>query len=180
MSVDKLVDSTQLDADLTSVADAIRSKGGTDAALAFPAGFVGAIESLFGSETSFFTLATGTVTPVSDVTYIDIPLRNFGFIVYALVTIDPQEWDVEPYFKNAEYNTHVTTWYGQRFKSYWPCNAQDSNVMGYYQSGNDNGHSYKSNTATYTGSTNIRVVYASAKFSAGRTYHWVAVGVNGR
>lgn len=43
MSVDKLVDSTQLDADLLSVANAIRTKGGTSASLAFPAGFVQAI-----------------------------------------------------------------------------------------------------------------------------------------
>lgn len=43
MSVDKLVDSTQLDADLTSVANAIRTKGGTSASLAFPSGFVSAI-----------------------------------------------------------------------------------------------------------------------------------------
>lgn len=43
MAVDKLVDSAQLDADLTSVANAIRTKGGTSADLAFPAGFVQAI-----------------------------------------------------------------------------------------------------------------------------------------
>ena len=43
MALDKLVDSTQLDADLTSVANAIRTKGGTSASLAFPAGFVQAI-----------------------------------------------------------------------------------------------------------------------------------------
>lgn len=43
MALDKLVDSTQLDADLTSVANAIRTKGGTSASLAFPAGFVSAI-----------------------------------------------------------------------------------------------------------------------------------------
>lgn len=43
MAVDKLVDSTQLDADLTSVADAIRTKGGTSGDLAFPSGFVTAI-----------------------------------------------------------------------------------------------------------------------------------------
>ena len=43
MSIDKLVDSTQLDSDLTSVANAIRNKGGTSAQLAFPAGFVSAI-----------------------------------------------------------------------------------------------------------------------------------------
>ena len=46
MAVDKLVDSTQLDADLTSVANAIRTKGGTSAQLAFPAGFVSAIDAI--------------------------------------------------------------------------------------------------------------------------------------
>ena len=48
MSVDKLVDSTQLDSDLTSVANAIRTKGGTSAQLAFPAGFVSAINAISG------------------------------------------------------------------------------------------------------------------------------------
>ena len=48
MSVDKLVDSTQLDADLTSVANAIRTKGGTSAQLAFPNGFISAIQNLGG------------------------------------------------------------------------------------------------------------------------------------
>lgn len=48
MSVDKLVDSTQLDADLTSVANAIRTKGGTSASLAFPSGFVSAIQAISG------------------------------------------------------------------------------------------------------------------------------------
>ena len=46
MSVDKLVDSTQLDADLTSVANAIRTKGGTSASLAFPTDFVSAIAAI--------------------------------------------------------------------------------------------------------------------------------------
>lgn len=46
MAVDKLVDSTQLDADLTSIANAIRTKGGTSAQLAFPQGFVDAVEAI--------------------------------------------------------------------------------------------------------------------------------------
>ncbi len=46
MAVDKLVDSTQLDADLTSVANAIRTKGGTSDDLAFPAGFVSAVQAI--------------------------------------------------------------------------------------------------------------------------------------
>ena len=46
MAVDKLVDSAQLDGDLTSVANAIRSKGGTSAQLSFPSGMVSAIEGI--------------------------------------------------------------------------------------------------------------------------------------
>ena len=40
MALDKLVDSTQLDSDLTSVANAIRSKAGISTTLSFPADFV--------------------------------------------------------------------------------------------------------------------------------------------
>ena len=46
MALDKLVDSAQLDSDLEDVADAIRAKGGTSASLAFPAGFVSAIQAI--------------------------------------------------------------------------------------------------------------------------------------
>jgi len=51
MAVDKLVDSTQLNSDLTSVANAIRAKGGTSAQLAFPNGFVSAINGISTKET---------------------------------------------------------------------------------------------------------------------------------
>lgn len=46
MALDKLVDSTQLDADLTSVANAIRAKSGGSSQLAFPAGFVSEISNI--------------------------------------------------------------------------------------------------------------------------------------
>lgn len=58
MALDKLVDSTQLDSDLTSVANAIRTKGGTSAQLAFPAGFVSAIGDIpsgGGSQAYYFS-----------------------------------------------------------------------------------------------------------------------------
>ena len=48
MAYDKLVDSSQLDSDLTSVANAIRTKGGTSASLLFPSGFVSAINDISG------------------------------------------------------------------------------------------------------------------------------------
>ena len=46
MALDTLVDGTQLDADLTTVANAIRTKGGTSASLSFPSGFVSAINDI--------------------------------------------------------------------------------------------------------------------------------------
>lgn len=46
MALDKLVDSTALDNGLTTVADAIRTKGGTTAQLAFPQGMADAIAAI--------------------------------------------------------------------------------------------------------------------------------------
>ena len=46
MALDKLVDSTQLDSGLTSVANAIRAKSGGSSQLAFPAGFVSAVQAI--------------------------------------------------------------------------------------------------------------------------------------
>ena len=66
MALDKLVDSTQLDSDLTSVANAIRTKGGTSAALAFPAEFVSAIKAISGG--GGLKYETGTFTLTSDAT----------------------------------------------------------------------------------------------------------------
>lgn len=46
MAVDKLVDSTRLDTDLTSIADAIRANNGTSASLAFPQDFIYSINNM--------------------------------------------------------------------------------------------------------------------------------------
>lgn len=67
MSVDKLVDSTQLDSDLTSVANAIRAKSGGSSQLAFPAGFVSEIQAIpsgGGTElqSDFFVIRKETIT----------------------------------------------------------------------------------------------------------------------
>ena len=101
MAVDKLVDSTQLDSDLTSVANAIRTKGGTSASLAFPAGFVSAVEAIptggGGYTAKDFLMKdapVGDVTIVvdgnipaysalsgrtSDLTHLTIDMRGYGF-----------------------------------------------------------------------------------------------------
>lgn len=46
MAYDKVIDSSALTVDLTSVANAIRSKAGTTASLAFPTGFVDAVSKI--------------------------------------------------------------------------------------------------------------------------------------
>ena len=46
MAFDKVIDSAVLDANLTSVADAIRAKGGTSEPLSFPEGFISAVEGI--------------------------------------------------------------------------------------------------------------------------------------
>jgi hypothetical protein len=67
MALDKLVDSTQLDSDLASVANAIREKGGTSAQLAFPAGFVSAIDAIpTGGDTYPYNVSVGTIVLASD------------------------------------------------------------------------------------------------------------------
>ena len=80
MSLDKLVDSSQLDTDLTSVANAIRTKGGTSAQLAFPAGFVSAIENIpsGGGGSGLTLLGSGTYTKTSDTASISIPVTYTG------------------------------------------------------------------------------------------------------
>lgn len=77
MSVDKLVDSTQLNTDLTSIANAIRTKGGTSGLLAFPAEFISAIEAISGgggvpgiadAEAGIITVETDIATPANNAT----------------------------------------------------------------------------------------------------------------
>lgn len=66
-----LVDST----DLTSVADAIRTKGGTSAQLEFPAGFVSAVEAIptGGGADTFAQICNGTITTYESDELLQIP-----------------------------------------------------------------------------------------------------------
>lgn len=52
MAIDKAVDSSVLNAGLTSVADAIRTKGGTSAQLAFPGDYIDAINAISTTDAS--------------------------------------------------------------------------------------------------------------------------------
>lgn len=78
MAVDKLVDSAQLDADLTTVANAIRTKGGTSAQLAFPAEFVSAIQAIPTGGGGASNIVTGTFKGTTTGAAMDITLPYTG------------------------------------------------------------------------------------------------------
>ena len=75
MAYDKVIDSAKLDADLTTVADAIRSKGGTSEALAFPAGFVSAIAAIEAGGSGGDGEITPPTTPTDGKTRVYIHLE---------------------------------------------------------------------------------------------------------
>ena len=87
MAVDKLVDSAQLDANLTSVANAIRSKAGISGALSFPSGMVSAINGIStGGGTP--NLQSKSVTYTSNGTDIVTPSAGYDGLSQVNVTID--------------------------------------------------------------------------------------------
>ena len=89
MAVDKLVDSGQLDSDLEDVADAIRTKGGTSANLAFPNGFISAIENIPSGSTGAKFAKGSFTTPTSGTSY----TLNYGesFSGNYLLIVEPND-----------------------------------------------------------------------------------------
>lgn len=68
MAVDKAIDSTESDSKLTTVADAIRTAGGTTATMSFSTGMVDAISSL-ASVLGFFAYIWPNIPDWSDTKY---------------------------------------------------------------------------------------------------------------
>lgn len=89
MAVDKIVDGTALDNNLTSVANAIRTKGGTSGSLSFPSGFVSAIGNLGGGGASCIIGAVDQAITTIPNPYLDITvnLQNLGIDGTQLTTI---------------------------------------------------------------------------------------------
>lgn len=108
MSAEKLVNSTQLDSDLTSVANAIRTKGGTSESLAFPAGFISAVQAIpsGGGGSGEILLASGVYTNVggSEMT-IPVSYNGVGTKVF-VIGRDPVVGATQV---NAWVNSNITT-----------------------------------------------------------------------
>ena len=86
MAIDKAVDSTQLNTDLTSVANAIRAKTGGSSQLAFPADFVSEIEGIIGGMTVTETPDVGGGTIIAIDANIDIILEPITITENGVVT----------------------------------------------------------------------------------------------
>ena len=78
MAENKVVNTTQLEADLTSIASAIREKTGGSNPLAFPDGFAEAIASIRGLPGNITHLAAGTYTFASDTAENTTITHNLG------------------------------------------------------------------------------------------------------
>ena len=95
MAIDKAIDSTQLNTDLTSIANAIREKAGLTDSFAFPEGFVQAIAGIEAGGASFGDfdeVTSGTFVPSEDITAtyaIDVGFSfqnsqdSFVFVLYS-------------------------------------------------------------------------------------------------
>ena len=170
MAVDKLVDSKQLDADLTSVADAIREKGGTSERLAFPSGFVSAIGNISGGG----KIVTGEVQTTSRNTYLHIPCENANSYRYLAVWLYPmamQKPGYKAFFCAIVDFAEKRKWFG------YTNNAGTADVGNLYASGTAVQGSYVVNQPTYfqlngSGETTGSVF---GYFMPG-TYRWTAWG----
>ena len=78
MALDKVVDSAALDAQLTSIADAIRSKGGTTDQLTL-AGMVDAINAI-QTGSGGMQSASGEYSIAEDVANLNIDISDIGFV----------------------------------------------------------------------------------------------------
>ena len=107
MALDKLVDSTQLDSDLTSVANAIRAKSGGSSQLAFPTGFVSEIGKIpsGGLPSPITQFATGQFTLAADATELQIT-HNIG--EYPSILYIYPDWRLTTY---RYYNGGITASY---------------------------------------------------------------------
>lgn len=176
MALDKLVDSTQLDADLTTVADAIRTKGGTSAQLSFPQGMADAIAAIPSGLPSViskidggsFTLAANTSQNVYRISH-NLGVAPTGVCVW---TNDNDEWA-------AGSNSTAIFYVGINHTHY---NGQTSQMGGgYYEAYRaSNGNADKSSNvliptqAANAFRTNDFQVVAGHYFKGGATYKWVA------
>lgn len=164
MAVDKLVDSTQLNSDLTSVANAIRAKSGGSSQLAFPAGFVSEIGNI---PSGGGALETGEVTLASDIETFTANVSQLYNRFCVIRGNDKVDWT----YRSA-YRT-VLFCYGDANKYTYG----DQNNTGGGVFCEDRTPTWRGDKITFTATTITCLVYGNgtiATFPAGSVYRWFA------
>lgn len=178
------------DTDLTSVANAIRTKGGTSAPLSFPSEFVSAIGNIptgGGGITMPPGLCVdcGTITPASNTKtlYIDINSSNVDFddgdaLIYFHIIMPNNKWAT--YEGDSTYDNKAAGYVSNKPASYYATNIAVSNLMEIFLSTNANYHSYKSggSVARTSGLNQLTVTSYNGTgygFIGGETYSWILV-----
>ena len=162
MAENKVVNTTQLEADLTAVADAVRAKAESSDALSFPSGFVDAIANLEtggGLPSNISMIASGTITPTSAVSYFNIEHMA----------------GVKPNFYLVRSQEAITQNTSNRYKIVYVAgtdfNGQSAGMVCYV-----NGSSLNSSVVnTFSASIHTCMTPAISNYSfvVGNTYHWI-------
>lgn len=169
------VDSTQLDSDLTSVANAIRAKSGGSSQLAFPAGFVSEIQAIpSGGGGSVPHVETIDYTPAVNTQALSIPLSfaNPPLFIYIYLDTEPSSPSVATVSSIRLQNSSVSPNAGT--VTLVTGNRRTNNVKA------GGGFDYWSSTPEGTIAhdlIDISVANKSLYFGAGLTYHIIAVEV---
>lgn len=173
-----IVDSTMLDAGLTKIANAIRTKGGTSAQLAFPDGMADAIAAIeSGTDTLFGRYwEYGTITPATDITseYKIVFSKTFPTNINLNASYTIFVWRIAPNSYTAVPPNYSWLWQVTGTKQ-----ARSVFAYGQYISGTGS-----VTNATYSGIvgnnsySNYYTINCSEQRAliAGETYGWIAVG----
>ena len=115
MSVDKLVDSTQLDTDLTSVANAIRAKSGTSSMLLFPTDFISQISLIPSVRLKMYQKVTFTQTATQASPYtINLLPMTTGYYIFTVIDTAPTGPDASEYIALQWQILKVGSWTAQQ------------------------------------------------------------------
>ena len=176
MSVDKLLDSTQLDSDLTSVANSIRSKTEKSEKLEFPIGFVSEIESIDQRKYRTYGSFIFTTEDQSECVISNLPFEP-KFI--CIRSYDAQSSTIEETDSNRYVTLFIidnmTDFNVKRFYAFKLWNTKlltpaAGNVAG--TSGSLNGITFTNNSVTIS----LSVIGTSYKFKKDCNYHYVILG----
>lgn len=165
MAYDKVIDSAALEANLKTVADAIRAKAGTSDALAFPAGFAEAIAAISASGDGF---TYGTHTPASSTNTVQIT-HGLGskpkmFMVYQTPSFSIKD------------NTIIVFLYAEKPIYFGITSSAATNFGVIYKSGKYtiNVILSESNVTLEVDNSTIELTYTGYPFST-NSYSWIAI-----